>query len=78
MSSQISDKAHLKCEMGFVGNQGTVRCTILCGKWVSVGHPVYQPISPVHGRNITLTCGQSDRIPLRGNAKVCVSRPTGC
>lgn len=29
MSSQISDKAHLKCEMGFVGNQGTVRCTIL-------------------------------------------------
>ena len=33
-------------------------------------HPVYQPISPASGRNITLSCGQSDRIPLRGNVKV--------
>ena len=78
MSSQISDKAHLKCEMGFVGNQGTVRCTILLRRIGEACDTLYQPISPVNGRNITLPCGRSDRIPLRGNAKVCVSRPTGC
>ena len=78
MSSQISDKAHLKCEMGFVGNQGTVRCTILLWRIGEALNTLYQPISPVNGRNITLTCGQSDRIPLCGNAKVCVSRPAGC